>query len=379
MPKRDYYEILGVSENASQDEIKRVYRDLAKKYHPDANKGNKDAESRFKEISEAYNVLRDPEKRKKYDQMRKFGFSGGQTGGFDFRGFDFGNFDFGNFSQQRAGGFRTTGGGIFEELFGIGGLGDIFSEMFDQGSHFRQRRSAGQQGGRDIHTELTIPFDLAVNGGKQIVSVTVNEKCHNCNGTGAEPQANPQTCPQCKGRGTISLVQGFFAVNRTCPRCMGRGIIIDKPCRLCKGTGEIRKTKKIAITIPQGIEDGTVLRLKGMGSNGTRKTSRGDLYVRIHVSPHRFFKRKGNDVYCEVPIDIIRAIKGTKIRVRTVYNKKVEIKIPPGTKDGKTFRLKKLGIRSKKGTGDQYVIVRVTKRSNLTDEERKIVEEYENK
>lgn len=372
MAKKDYYEILGVKEDASAAEIKRVYRQLAKKYHPDANRGNKEAEERFKDISEAYSVLSDPEKRKKYDQMRRFGFSGGQTGGFDF-----GNFDFGQFSRQGQRRTQSFSGSIFEDLFGVGGLGDIFSEMFDQGKRTRRERSGKSGGGSDARADLTIPFELAVSGGRQQIGVEVEDRCSHCNGTGAEPGSTPQTCPQCNGRGTISIAQGFFAVNRTCPRCMGRGVIIDKLCHVCGGKGEVRKTKKLSVTIPAGIEDGAVLRLKGLGGNGTSKNKRGDLYLKIHVSPHHFFKRLGNDVFVEVPIDIIKAVKGTKIRVKTVYNKKVEIKVPAGTRDGKKFRLRKLGIKSRKGTGDMYVTIRVKKRANLTAEEKKLVEEYE--
>lgn len=378
MPKKDYYEVLGVSESASQEEIKRVYRDLAKKYHPDVNKGDKTAESRFKGISEAYNVLRDPEKRKKYDQMKKYGFSGGQPGGNNFGGFDFGNIDFGQFAQRGTRRRQNSGGGIFDEFFSVGGLGDIFSEMFDQGGRSGRGRTATQSKEKNIHSELTIPFDLAVNGGKQIVSIQSDDKCTHCNGTGAEPGANPKTCPQCGGRGTISLAQGFFAVNRTCPRCRGRGILIDKPCSICNGSGDVKKSKKVAITIPSGVKDGALLRLKGMGNNGLNKKNRGDLILKLHVAAHKFFNRKGNDVYCEIPIDIIQSIKGTKIRVKTVYNKKVELKVPPKTKDGKIFRMKGLGIKSNEGSGDQYVTIKVLKRSNLSSEEKKIVDEVEN-
>ncbi|MDW7679465.1 MAG: molecular chaperone DnaJ [bacterium] len=356
MPGKDYYNTLGVSENAAPDEIKRVYRDLAKKFHPDANRGDKQAENRFKEISEAYNVLRDPEKRKKYDQMRKYGFSGGQAAGFDF-----GDFDFGQFSRRGASGRQSFGGNIFEELFNVGGLGDIFGDMFDQG---RRRSSRGYQTQKNRYTDIIIPFDVAVSGGKQTISVNVIDKCDACNGTGAEKGVSPKTCPQCQGRGTISLAQGFFAVNRTCPRCMGRGIIIDKPCSKCQGSGDVNRIKKLALNIPKGVEDGALLRLKGLGNNGTPKAAKGDLIVKVKIAPHRFFKRKGNDIYCEVPIDNLKAEKGTKIRIRTVNNKKVELKVPAGTRDQKMFRLKGHGIQSKKRTGDQYVTIKVINRSN---------------
>ena len=366
MPKKDYYDIFGLKENASQNEIKHVYRDLAKKYHPDVNKGNKQAESRFKEISEAYNVLKDPAKRQKYDQMRKYGaFGAAQPGGFG--GFDFSQFSQGGFKTHRS---ASGGGTVFDELFGMGGLGDIFSQMFDQGSRVRQERYGNPQKGSTVQTELTIPFDLAVQGGKQVISVVVEERCSACSGTGVEKGAKPKTCPDCNGRGTISISQGFFAVNRTCPRCYGRGILIDRPCTICNGTGDVKRTKKLSINIPEGISDGALLRLKGMGSNGTKKGTRGDLIVKIKVTPHRFFKRTGNDVYCEVPIDIIKAIKSTKIRVKTVYNKKVELKVAAGTKDGRTFRLKGMGINSKKGKGDLYVTIKVIRRTNLSDEEK---------
>ncbi|MBC8185925.1 molecular chaperone DnaJ [candidate division KSB1 bacterium] len=376
MPKRDYYDILGLKDNASQVEIKRVYRDLAKQHHPDVNKGNKEAENRFKEISEAYNVLRDPAKRQKYDQMKKYGAftDGGQPGGFGgFNGFDFSKFSQGGYRTQRSG-----GGTIIDELFGMGGMGDIFSQMFDQGSRTRQERYGGQQKSNTVQTELTIPFDLAVNGGKQPVSIVVDDNCKTCNGTGAEKGAKPKTCPDCQGRGNISISQGFFAVNRTCPRCYGRGILIDRPCTACNGSGNAKGTKNLSINIPRGISDGTLLRLKGMGNNGKKKGNRGDLIVKIKITPHRFYKRKGNDVYCEVPIDIIKAIQSTKIRVKTVYNTKVELKIPAGSKDSKTFRLKGLGINSNKGKGDLYVTIKVVRRTNLTDEEKRIVNEFDN-
>ncbi len=374
MPKRDYYEILGVNENATADEIKRVYRNLAKKYHPDANKEDKNAEAKFKDISEAYNVLRDPEKRKKYDQMRKFGaFDGGTRGGFDFGGFDFGQFwQPGSARQRKSGSFS------FEDLFGFGGLGDIFSEFFDRGDRIRRERAGTSQKGETLYYDLTIPFELAVNGGKQIIDVNLEESCNSCNGTGAERGTKLKTCPDCHGRGTISIAQGFFAVNRTCPRCYGRGAIIEKLCSVCLGAGEVKRAKKLAITIPQGIADGAKLRLKGQGATGIKGGSKGDIIVTFHVAHHRFFKRKGNDIYCKVPLDIIKAIQGTKIRVKTVYNKKVELKVPPGTKSGKTYRLKGLGVKSKEGVGDQYVTTNVVKRSNLSDEEQKIIEEFEN-
>lgn len=373
MPKRDYYDILGVKDGASDEEIKRTYRDLAKKYHPDKNRGDKNAEARFKEISEAYNVLRDPAKRRQYDQMRKYGaYGGGQPGG-DFGGFDFSQFWRPGSSQQ-----RKTGSFSFEDLFGPGGFGDFFGDFFDFGDRIRKTKAGTSQKGETLYYDLTIPFELAINGGKQVINVSLEEACNSCDGTGAEHGTKPKTCPNCHGRGTISITQGFFAVNRTCPRCFGRGTIIEKFCTVCGGTGTIRQNKNLSVTIPQGIAEGTRLKLKGQGATGIKNGPRGDIVITFHIAPHRFFRRNGNDIYCEVPLDIIKAIQGTKIRIKTVYNNKVDVKIPPGTRSGKTFRLRGFGVKSKSGTGDQYVTIKVIQRSNLTDAERKIVEDFEN-
>jgi len=371
MPQRDYYDILGVNESASESEIKKVYRNLAKKYHPDVNKGNEDAETRFKEISEAYNVLKDKEKRHKYDQMRKYGaFGGGGSGGFDF----------GQFRKQGAPGTHHGGGGSFsfEDLFGFGGLGDVFGGIFDRGDRIRRERTGRKQKGDSFQSEITIPFDLAVKGGKQVINLTFQEPCDSCSGTGSERGTHPKTCPDCHGRGTISIAQGFFAVNRTCPRCLGRGTIIEKPCSVCRGSGEVKTSKKLSVTIPVGVSDGARLRLKGQGVSGIKGGPRGDIVLTLHISPHRFFNRKGNDIYCTIPLDIMKAIKGTKIRVKTIFDKKVDIKVPAGTRDGKVFRLKGFGVRSKTETGDQYVTIKLNKPSNLSEEDLKIIEEFEN-
>lgn len=372
MPQRDYYDILGVNENASEAEIKKVYRDLAKKYHPDVNKGNKEAETRFKEISEAYSVLKDKDKRQKYDQMRKYGAFGGGAGS--------GGFDFGQFWQQGSPRTHHGGGGSFsfEDLFGLGGLGDIFGGIFDRGERMRKERTGRKQRGDSFESEIKIPFELAVKGGKQVINLAFDEPCDHCSGTGAGPGSHPKTCPDCHGRGTISIAQGFFAVNRTCPRCLGRGTIIEKPCSVCRGSGEVRNSKKLSVTIPAGVSDGSKLRLKGQGISGIKGGARGDIILTLRIAPHRFFNRKGNDIHCTIPLDIRKAIKGTKIRVKTIFDKKVDIKIPQRTHDGKIFRLKGFGVKSKTGTGDQYVKIKLDKPSDLSDEDRKIIEEFEN-
>lgn len=376
---KDYYDILGVKEDASRDEIKRAYRDLAKKYHPDANRGDKSAESKFKEISEAYSVLSNPEKRNQYNQMKKFGaFGAGQgMGGFDFRGFDFN--DLGRFWKSQGSKKSRTGSFSFEDFFGSGGfgLGDIFSDIFDRGSRMRREKWGGKQPGESLYSELSIPFDLAMKGGRQVINITKEEECTTCHGTGAQPGTKPENCPTCNGMGTISMSQGFFAVNRPCPNCYGRGKIIKNYCTTCNGTGEVRTVKNLAINIPAGIKDGTQLKLKGQGQPGIKGGPPGDIFVTIRVLPHRFFKRQGNDIYCEVALDIIKAICGTKIRLKTINGKKVDLKIPPGTKDGRVFRLKGLGVNSRGEKGDQYVTIRVAHRQNLNNEERRIVEEFE--
>ncbi len=365
MAKKDYYNILGVSENATEAEIKRAYRDLAKKYHPDANPGNREAEERFKEISEAYQVLSDPEKRKQYDQLRRFGgFAGARPGA------DFGHFDFSDlFGRGRA---RTGGQRVFtfDDLFGFGGFGDLLSEILGRSP------AAGSRRGEDIHLEVTVPFETAATGGRVTIEVPREEACPRCAGTGAEPGSQVQTCPVCHGTGLTSVSQGGFAVSRPCPTCGGRGKLISQPCRQCHGSGRVPTRRRLAVSIPAGLEDGTRMRLRGQGDPGPGGKNPGDLILIVRVTPHRFFKRKGRDIYCEVPLDITKAILGTKIRVRTIHGKKAEIKIPPGTQNGTTFRLKGMGIRTKEGVGDQYVKVNLVVPEKLTEKQKKLIEEF---
>ncbi len=368
MAEKDYYKILGVSENATQEEIKRAYRRLAKKYHPDANPGDKEAAERFKEINEAHEVLSDPRKRKQYDDMRRFartGFSGATFQGFDL------NDLLGLFAKAQGGGRTFT----FEDLGGLGDLGAIFSSIFDRAGHFRRARY-GPQKGEDLYAEVEVPFELAAKGGKTVITIQRNQHCPRCGGTGAEPGANVTTCPQCGGTGTISVSHGAFAVSRPCPRCYGRGEIISQPCTQCGGTGHVQRSQRISVNIPAGVDDGSKIRLRGLGQPGTGGGPPGDLIITVRVRGHRFFKRRGADVYCDVRLNIAQAVLGTKIRVKTLDGKKAILKIPPGTQPGTTFRLKGLGVKTPERTGDQFVTVDVEIPKDLSPKERELFEKF---
>ena len=366
MAQKDYYRILGVSENASQEEIKRAYRRLAKKYHPDANPGDPSAAERFKEINEAHEVLSDPQKRKQYDDLRHFASTG-----FTGRGFEQG-FDFNEFLRQFGGGARTF---TFEDLGGLGDFGDIFSAIFDRGETFRSQRY-GPRRGEDRYSEIEIPFDLATKGGKTVITVDREEVCSRCGGSGAQPGSKSQTCPQCGGQGTISMIQGAFAVSRPCPRCFGRGEIITQPCASCGGTGRTIARKRISLTIPEGTEDGSTIRLRGQGQPGFAGGPPGDLILKVRVLPHHFFKRKGLDIFCEVKISLEQALLGTKLKVKTVNGRQAILRIPPGTQPGTTFKLKGLGVKSDSRTGDQYVTVNVELPKNLSSEQQALFKKF---
>ena len=360
MAQKDYYEVLGVSENATPDQIKKAYRKLAKKYHPDANPGNKAAEEKFKEVSEAHEILANPEKKRQYDQLRQMGKGGfAGAGGFEdmFRG--------------RTGRGRTF---TFEDLGGLGDLGDLFSSFFDLGERTRRQRW-GPQKGADAYAEIEIPFDQAISGGKTIVEIGKEETCPVCGGSGAKPGSKLSTCPDCGGTGMLSFSQGAFAVQRPCPRCYGRGKIITTPCPQCEGRGQTFGRKRISINIPAGINDGAKLRLAGQGQLGTASGPPGDLIVKVNIGEHRFFERKGSDIYCRVPINVAQAILGSKIRVRTIDGK-VDLKIPPGTQSGTKFRLRGRGAKVNGSRGDQYVEVVVEVPKNIDAKQKKLMEEF---
>lgn len=366
--RTDFYGVLGVPETATHEDIKKAYRTLAKKYHPDKNRGDSAAQERFKSISEAYAALGNEEKRKHYDEMRRLGAFGGF--GFDPR------------AARGAGG---AGGGQrieldlndLEGLGGLGGLGDILGQMFGGGRRQSRERRAyyGPARGTDRRVRVRVPFRAAALGEKIRVQAPLEAACPKCEGTGAEPGTKVETCPQCGGLGTLSFSQGAFAVNRPCPRCGGRGEIITQPCEVCGGEGQVETVRTLAVTIPAGTEDGGRIRLRGQGNRSPDGGPPGDLIVEVAVEPDRFFVRRGLNVSCEVPLNLAQALLGTKIRVRTLRGGKVQVRVPPGTQSGARFRLKDLGIEKDGERGDQIVGVRIELPEKLSTEERKMVEE----
>lgn len=363
---KDFYAILGVSASASQDDIKKQYRKLAAKHHPDKNQNDPKAAERFKEISEAYQVLGDAEKRKQYDEMRRLGAFGG------FGGFGAGQRPGGPARGSGAQGF--PGGIRFEEfdLGGLGGLGDLFGSMFGGNA----RRPRGPERGQDVEATLEVPFRTAVAGGKVNIEVEVNEECAVCKGSGGAPGSRMQTCPECGGRGTISFGQGGFAVQRPCPQCLGRGQIPSERCRNCGGTGEVRARRKIAVKVPQGTDTGTRIRLRGQGGHGSRNGPPGDLLITFQVQPDRFFAREGLDLVAKVPINIAQATLGSKVNVRTIDGKKVSIRIPAGTPSGKRFRVRGQGVKKGERHGDLIVEVEIVVPEKLTEEQEKMMREF---
>lgn len=369
MAAKDYYQVLGVTKDAEPDAIKKSYRKLARKYHPDTNPNDPSAEERFKEISEAYRVLSDPERRKQYDAMRRAGAGAGFGGG-----------------PQGSGGFGfRTGGGPsgqwqtidLEDLAGAQGfgLGDLFSAMFGGGRGGRGAGAPRPQKGADRRVEVRVSFEVAARGGQITVQVPLEVECPRCHGNGAEPRTPVEKCPECGGSGTVSLVQGGFAVQRPCPRCYGRGTLIQEPCARCRGEGTVTERTRIKVRIPPAIEDGERIRLRGKGEAGHAGGPPGDLILTVREKPDRFFRRDGLDLHCKVTITIVQAMLGARVRVRTIHRKKAEVRIPPGTQSGTRLRLRGQGLTRDGKTGDQYVEVQVKVPDSLTDEERELVEQ----
>ena len=348
--KRDYYEILEVSRTASGEEIKRSYRKLAVKFHPDKNPGDHGAEEKFKELGEAYDVLSDAEKRAAYDRFGHAAFAQGTAG-----------------PRGGAGGFHDPFD-IFREVFGSGGGGGGIFEQFFGGAGQRADRE-GKQRGSDLRYDMQIGLEEAAFGCDKEIEVSKLEGCTACNGTGAEQGSRAVTCPACGGRGQVISSRGIFSIAQTCPRCEGAGRTIDKPCRTCHGSGQRERTSKITLRIPPGVDNGSRLRSSGNGEAGKRGGGFGDLYVILHVKPHDIFHRDGDDLLCEVPISFTIAALGGDIEVPTLDGK-AQIKIPAGTQTGSVFRLRGKGIRNVHGHGDLHVQVTVEVPTRLNADQR---------
>ncbi|MBN8530508.1 MAG: molecular chaperone DnaJ [Alphaproteobacteria bacterium] len=353
MAKRDFYELLGVSKGVSAEELKKAYRKLAMQYHPDKNPGDKAAEQKFKEISEAYDVLKDDQKRAAYDRYGHGAFEGGMGGGAGAGGFDFNS----------------------------SGFSDIFEDLF--GEFMGGRRGGGQGGGTsrgsDLRYNMQISLEDAYKGKQETVRVTTSASCDDCSGSGAAPGTKPVTCSVCNGAGKVRAQQGFFTIERTCHGCGGMGRTIKDPCRKCGGSGRVRKEKSLSVNIPPGVEEGTRIRLAGEGEAGARGGPAGDLYIFLTIAPHRFFKREGANLHCRVPIRMTTAALGGSIEVPTLDGSRAKITIPAGTQSADQFRLKSKGmpVLRSPGKGDIYIHVTVETPVNLSKKQRDLLKTFE--
>ncbi len=348
MEKVDYYETLGVSREADGKELKSAFRKLAMKFHPDRNPDNADAEQNFKELNEAYEVLKNSEKRAAYDRFGHAAFqNGGNQGGF-------------------SGDFGSSMGDIFEDIFGdmMGG---------------RRRSSGGRERGADLRYNMEVTLEEAFEGKTAQIDIPSAVSCDQCSGTGAKPGSSPSTCGTCGGNGRVRASQGFFSVERTCPTCQGRGEIISDPCEECSGAGRVTKERSLSVNIPEGIEDGVRIRLSGEGEAGTRGGPSGDLYIFISIKPHEFFQRDGSDLFCRIPVSMITAALGGQFEVATLDNSKARVKIPEGTQTGKQFRLKGKGmpVLRSNNQGDLYIQVVTETPQKLTRKQRDLLGEFE--
>lgn len=360
MAKRDYYEVLGVDKNAGKDDIKKAYRKLAIKYHPDKNAGNAEAEEKFKEATEAYEVLSDDKKRQAYDQ---FGFAGvdgmgGGQGGHDYSSV-----------------FRD-----FEDIFGgMGGMESIFESFFGGGGRSRRSRSGGVQRGADLRYNLEIDFKDAVFGKSVELSYNRNTACKTCGGSGAESGTGRKVCPTCGGAGQVRRSSGFFSIASPCPTCGGEGYIIEDPCKACKGAGVVKKKQKIKVTIPAGIENGRRISIPGQGDAGANGGPAGDLYVFINIRPHEYLERDGSDVYCAVPVSITQAALGADIHVENLEGKRIKLKVPAGTQSGRILRLRNEGIphvHNQNRRGDMYIKILVQTPEKLSSKAKELLKQF---
>jgi len=368
---KDYYDILGISKNATDDEIKKAYRRLALKHHPDKEGGN---EAKFKEINEAYQVLSDKQKRSQYDQFGSTFDQAGAGGG----GAGFGGFDFSGFSNA----FRNGQGGIKFE-FGDesgGGFGDIFGDLFGQ----REQGAKEQKRGSDVSVDLDIDLEDAATGIEREISIYISSLCKKCKGTGAEEGSEIKTCKKCSGKGYVKkekrTVFGYFSQMEECEDCRGEGTKIDKPCKKCGGDGRIKETKTIKVRIPAGISNGQTIRLSGQGEVGPRpgsgKSIAGDLYITVHVKPHEIFERRGDDIFYKLDINYSQAVLGDQVEIPTIYGK-LKLKIPAGIRSGKVIKLSEKGIThlEGRGKGDMFVAVQLNTPEKLSKRQKQLVEE----
>ena len=356
MAKRDYYEVLGASKGASADELKKAYRKKAKELHPDRNADNPDAEAQFKEINEAYEVLKDADKKAAYDRYGHAAFDGGMGGG------------------PRAGGGRG-GQGDFASAFS-----DVFEDLFGdfmggQRGGARQRATRGS----DLRYNLGISLEEAFSGLQKAITVPTSVACGECSGSGAEGGAEPQTCPTCSGMGKVRAQQGFFTVERTCPTCSGAGQIVKNPCRVCGGSGRTEKEKALSVNITAGVETGTRIRLSGEGEAGLRGGPTGDLYIFIEVADHNIFQRDGLDLFCRVPVSMTKAALGGEVEVPTIDGGRSRVKVPEGSQSGRQMRLRSKGMPALRGTGqgDMYIELAVETPVKLTGEQKELLRQFE--
>ena len=356
MSKSDYYELLGAQRGASADELKKAYRKMAMKYHPDKNPGDKEAEHKFKEINEAYDVLRDDQKRAAYDRYGHAAFEQGGMGG---GGFGAGGFDF------------------------SGGFGDIFEEMFGEilGGGGGRRRAGPEQGGQrgaDLRYDMTITLDESFKGAEKTIKVSTLVACEACKGMGTAPGTSPVNCSTCDGHGRVRMQQGFFSIERTCPTCQGAGKVIKDPCKQCQGIGRSRKERTLAVSIPAGVESGTRIRLSGEGEAGLRGGHSGDLYVILAVSGHPLFQRDGANLHCRVPIPMTTAALGGKILVPVIDGTTAEVEVKAGTQNGHQVRIRNKGMTVLRSSsrGDLYVELMVETPAHLTKRQKELLEEF---
>ncbi|MEO0617817.1 MAG: molecular chaperone DnaJ [Pseudomonadota bacterium] len=352
MAKRDYYDVLGVSRDVDDKDLKSAFRKLAKEHHPDRNAGNEDAEKKFKEIGEAYETLKDPQKRAAYDQFGHAAFEGGGPGGFG------------------------GGGGGFDGA----SMSDIFDDLFGEfmGGRRGQARS-GRQRGDDLRYNMDISLLDAFEGKSAQIRVPTSVTCETCDGSGAKPGTSPTTCTQCGGSGKVRASQGFFTIERTCTACQGRGQVIKDPCPDCLGVGRVTKERTLSVNIPAGVEDGTRIRLAGEGEAGVRGGPSGDLYIFLSITPHEFFQRDGADLFCRAPISMVTAALGGQIEVPTVDGGRSRVKIPEGAESGKQFRLRGKGmpVLRSKAVGDMYIQVEVETPKKLNKRQKELLREFE--